>query len=79
MYGSIISNPNKIRILNSIKRKKSDIKSISKSVRLPEKILESLLRELIKDGFVEEREGMYGITEEGLKALKYAEGIRYER
>jgi predicted transcriptional regulator len=68
--GSIASNPNKLRIMNLLLKKDMPVKSIAKAVRMPEVALKTLLNELVKDGFVEEKEGVYRITSEGEKALK---------
>lgn len=68
--GSLASNPNKVRILNLVLKKELTLDSIAKAVRVPKIALTSLLNEMVKDGFIEEKEGVYRITEEGKKALK---------
>ncbi len=73
---SILSNSNKIRILNILKKGKVDFRGVMKSTRLPETVLKSLLDELVRDGFVKEINGTYEITEVGLKALKYVGRVR---
>jgi predicted transcriptional regulator len=68
--GAAASNPNKLRILNVLMKRELSVKAISKSVRMPEIAVTSLINELVKDGFVEESEGVFRITEEGKKALR---------
>ncbi len=68
--GSIASNPNKIKIMNLLVKKELSIDRIVKATRLPVRSVKSLVEELIKEGFVEEKEGIYSATEEGKKALK---------
>ena len=68
--GAEASNPNKLRILNVLMKKELSAKAISKSVRMPEVAVTSLINELVRDGFVEEIEGVYRITEDGKKALR---------
>ncbi len=68
--GSIASNPNKLRIMNLLAKKEMSLERIVKAVRMPRNAVEAIMSELIKDGFVEESNGVYAITESGMKALK---------
>lgn len=68
--GSIASNPNKLKIMNLLAKKDLSLERIVKATRLPQISVKSIMDELVKDGFVEEKDGIYSATEEGKKALK---------
>lgn len=68
--GSIASNPNKLRIMNLLAKKDLTLEKIVKATRLPQISVKSIIDELLKDGFVEEKDGIYSATGEGKKALK---------
>mgnify|MGYP002331874987 CR=1 FL=1 len=68
--GSIASNPNKLRIMNLLVKKELNVDRIVKSTRLPPNLIKGLIEELLKEGFIEEKEGFYFATDEGKKALK---------
>ncbi len=73
LEGHITSNPNKVKILEVLNRKKeADLKAIAKSTRIPEKILVTVVEDLKKDEVVEEA-GETGdkltLTEKGTKLL----------
>ncbi len=68
--GSIASNPTKLRIMKILAKKSTDLHGIARATRLPEVSVRGVLDELVKDGFVRDEEGVYTITEEGIKALK---------
>ncbi len=68
--GSIASNPGKLKIMNLLAKKELDAGRIAKNTRIPLNIVKGLLDELEKDGLVEQEEGSYRATEEGIKALK---------
>ncbi|MBO8179632.1 MAG: hypothetical protein H0Z19_04015 [Archaeoglobus sp.] len=68
--GSLASNPNKLKIMNLLIKRELTKEKIVKSTRMPGNLVNGLLDELVKDGFVEEKEGVYSATEEGKKALK---------
>ncbi|MFP3910220.1 MAG: hypothetical protein ACLFVI_08345 [Archaeoglobaceae archaeon] len=73
LEGHITSNPNKVKILEVLNRKKeADLKAIAKSTRIPEKILFTVVEDLKKDEVVQET-GETGdkltLTEKGTKLL----------
>ncbi|WP_202318692.1 winged helix-turn-helix domain-containing protein [Archaeoglobus neptunius] len=68
--GSIASNPSKLKIMNLLVKKGLSKEKIVKSTRIPENLVNGILDELMKDGFVAEKDGVYSATEEGKKALK---------
>ncbi len=68
--GSIASNPTKLKIMKILAKKDLDLRGISKTTRLPEVSIKGIVSELVKDGFVEDEDGVYRATEEGIKALK---------
>jgi len=68
--GSLASSPSKLKIMNLLAKKELTKEKITKLTRMPENLVSSILDELVKDGFVEEKEGVYSATEEGKKALK---------
>ncbi len=68
--GHITSNPNKVKILEVLNRKKeADLKAIAKSTRIPEKILNTVVDDLKKDEVIEEKEDKLILTEKGTKLL----------
>ncbi len=68
--GSIASNPNKLRIMKILAKKSLNLHEITKATRLPDVSAKGLIEELVNEGFVEESNGVYKATEEGIKALK---------
>lgn len=68
--GSLASNPNKLKIMNLLAKRELTREKIAKSTRMPGNLVSGILDELVRDGFVEEKEGIYTATEEGKKALK---------
>jgi len=68
--GSIASNPNKLKIMNLLAKKELNIERIVKVTRMPETSVRSLIEELLKEGFLREKDGMYAVTEDGKKALR---------
>jgi len=68
--GSIASNPSKLRIMNLLAKKDLSLERIVKATRLPQISVKSIIDELVNDGFVEEKDGVYSVTEEGKKALR---------
>ena len=75
LVGHLTSNPNKIRIVEVLKSKEVSKEAIAKSTRIPLKMLERILNELIKDGIVEEKDGIYKLTELGFSVIKDLKGI----
>lgn len=73
LEGHITSNPNKVKVLEVLNRKKeANLKAIAKSTRIPEKILVTVVVDLKKDEVVQET-GETGdkltLTEKGTKIL----------
>lgn len=68
--GSLASNPNKIRLMEILLKGESEKEEIAKKMRLPPKTVETILSELVSEGFVKISESGYKITEEGERALK---------
>lgn len=68
--GSLASNPNKIRILTLLARKSIKKEEIAKKSRLPLQTVENLLLELTAENFICKEGELYGITENGEKALR---------
>ncbi len=68
--GSIASNPNKLKIMNLLLKKSMNLEKIAKSMRMPVVAVSGLLSELVSEGFVEEKNGVYEVTKLGEKALK---------
>lgn len=73
LEGHITSNPNKVKVLEVLNRKKeANLKAIAKSTRIPEKILITVVEDLKKDEVVQET-GETGdkltLTEKGTKIL----------
>jgi DNA-binding transcriptional regulator LsrR (DeoR family) len=68
--GWLASNPNKVRLLELILKGAIEREEIAKKIRLPRPTIDSLMNELISDGFVKLNGNVYEITEEGEKALK---------
>jgi len=66
--GWLASNPNKVRLLELILKGAIEREEIAKKVRLPRPTIDSLMNELISDGFVKLNGNVYEITEEGEKA-----------
>lgn len=75
LIGHLTSNPNKIRIVDLLKSKEVSKKSISKSTRIPLKMLEKLLSELVSDGIIEEKDGVYRLTDLGFDVIKNLKGV----
>lgn len=68
--GSLASNPNKPRLMEVLLKGEMNEEELLRKTRLPAKTIESLLRELIEEGFVIRSGNAYKITEEGKRALK---------
>ena len=68
--GSLASNSNKLKIMNLLMKKELTKEKIAKSTRMPGNLVSGILDELVRDGFVEEKEGVYSATEEGKKPLR---------
>ena len=75
LVGHLTSNPNKVRVVDLLKSREANIKEISKSTRIPTKMLDRLLKELINDGIVEEKDEIYRLTELGFEVLKNLKGV----
>lgn len=70
LEGHITSNPNKLKILEVLNRKKeASLKAIAKSTRIPEKILVTVVDELKQDEVIEEKEDKLALTDKGTKIL----------
>lgn len=70
LEGHITSNPNKLKILEVLHRKKeADLKAIAKSTRVPEKILTTVVDELKEDEVIQETGDKLTLTEKGTKIL----------
>ncbi|RLI85178.1 MAG: hypothetical protein DRO98_07410 [Archaeoglobales archaeon] len=76
LIGHITSNPNKIKVLEVLNKKNSDVKALSKATRIPPKMLERIIKELKADGVIEEKNGQLRITEKGFKAITSLRGVR---
>ncbi len=76
LVGHITSNPNKIKVLEILKRKEGvNEKTVSKFTRIPVAMLKGTIEELKKDGIIEERdEGLY-LTELGIEVLTSLKAI----
>ncbi|MCS7143491.1 MAG: winged helix-turn-helix domain-containing protein [Archaeoglobaceae archaeon] len=68
--GSIASNPNKLRLMEVLLKGETNKERIARKMRLPENTIESVLNDLIAEGFVTFSGNVYKITEDGKKALK---------
>ncbi len=68
--GSLASNLNKSRLMEVLLKGDMDEEELLRKIRLPQKTVESLLDELLSEGFVTLSENVYRITEDGKKALK---------
>ncbi len=64
------AQPRKLRIMRMLMKGEMSADRVAKSVRMPKQVVESLLRDLVRDGLVAEDGGVYRITEDGEKALK---------
>lgn len=70
LEGHITSNPNKVKILEVLHRKKeADLKAIAKSTRVPEKILTTVVGELKEDEVIQETRDKLTLTDKGTKIL----------
>ncbi|MFO7967099.1 MAG: winged helix-turn-helix domain-containing protein [Archaeoglobaceae archaeon] len=70
LEGHITSNPNKVKILEVLNRKKeADLKAIAKSTRIPEKILVTVVDDLKNDEVIQEEGDNLKLTEKGTKLL----------
>ena len=68
--GVISSNPIKMRVLELLKKRDEvDIKVISKSIRVPEFLLEPILNDLKREGFIVEENGLFKLSPRGLNVL----------
>ncbi|MCS7130946.1 MAG: hypothetical protein NZ872_05960 [Archaeoglobaceae archaeon] len=72
--GSIASNPNKLRLMEFLLKGEKSRDVIAKKMRLPDSTIESILNDLISEGFISKAGKIYKITEEGEKALKSLKG-----
>ena len=75
LIGHITSNPNKIKVLDVLSKKSADIRVLSKTTRIPLKMLERIIEELEADGVIEEENGQLRITEKGFKAITSLRGV----
>ncbi len=64
------AQPRKLRIMRMLMKGEMSADGVARSVRMPKQVVESLLRDLVRDGLVAEEGGVYRITEDGEKALK---------
>jgi predicted transcriptional regulator len=76
LVGHVAANSNKVKILETLHRKQSNAKMVSKNIRLPERVVRGLLDELAADGIVEEDEGRYRLTALGNQIFGEVKGIR---
>ena len=68
--GVISSNPIKMRVLELLKKRDEvDIKVISKSIRVPKFLLEPILNDLKREGFIVEENGLFKLSPRGLNVL----------
>jgi len=75
--GHIASNPSKIKILETLSRRSTDSRTLSKLTRIPAKMLESLVGDLKTDGLLEENENELKVTEKGLKVVASLKGMHH--
>ncbi|HDD36492.1 MAG: Rrf2 family transcriptional regulator [Archaeoglobaceae archaeon] len=75
LVGHLTSNPNKLRIVDLLKSKEVNEETIAKSTRIPTKMLKKLLEELKDDGIIEEKDGVYKLTELGFSVVKDLKGV----
>jgi predicted transcriptional regulator len=76
LIGHITSNPNKIKVLEILKRKEgADEKVVSKFTRIPVAMLKKTIDELKNDGVIEERDGGLYLTDLGAEVLTSLKGI----
>jgi len=76
LVGHITSNPNKIKVLEILRRKEGvNEKTVSKFTRIPVIMLKGTIEELKKDGVIEERDGGLYLTELGIEVLTSLKGI----
>lgn len=68
--GSLASNPNKLRVLEFLLKGDMNKEGIAKKIRIQKNTIDSILSELVAEGFVTLSGSVYKITEEGKKALK---------
>jgi|Deesub1362A_J573_1020465.scaffolds.fasta_scaffold00104_45 predicted transcriptional regulator len=76
LVGHIASNNNKIKVLDILKSREGDLNLISKHSRIPEKVLSRIMNELVNDGVVDNRDGIYILTELGKEIINDVKGIR---
>ncbi|RLI84370.1 hypothetical protein DRP07_01330 [Archaeoglobales archaeon] len=76
LIGHVTSNSNKVKIIEILHRKESNSKAISKSMRVPDRVVKGLLDELVEDGIVEANEGIYKLTDLGKQIFGEVKGIR---
>ena len=76
LVGHVTSNSNKVKIIEILHRKQSNPKTISKNMRMPERVVKGLLDELIADGIVEESEGNFRLTDLGKQIFGEVKGIK---
>ena len=70
LVGCITSNPNKIKVLEILRKKEGiNERTISKFTRIPVTMLKRAIKELKKDGVVEEKDGGLYLTEVGVDVL----------
>jgi predicted transcriptional regulator len=75
VFGHVTSNRNKLKIIEILHRRRSSPKGISKSMRVPERVVKSLLEELLADGVVERDAETYGLTELGIQIFGEIKGL----
>ena len=64
------AQPRKLRLIRMLMKREMELEEVAKRVRMPKGIVESLLKELVRDGLLVEEEGVYKVTKEGKKVLK---------
>ncbi len=68
--GSLVTNPNMVRLIEVIAKRGKRIEEIAKKTRIPPQTVEGLLKELIDGGFVLKDGEVYKVSEKGIKAIK---------
>ena len=76
LIGHVAANSNKVKIIEILHRKPSNPEALSKNMRVPARVVRSLLDELTADGIVEEDEGGYKLTDLGKQIFGEVKGIR---
>jgi predicted transcriptional regulator len=69
-YGSIATNPNKMKLIQIIAKKEQNLKNLAKKIRMPVQTAKSLLEELMEEGLIIKEGEVYKLSEKGEKAIK---------